>query len=223
MRRRTQRDGEQTARDRPPLTREAIVAAAMRLIDHKGLDAFSMRALGASLGVDPMAIYYHIPSKALLFDQIVAAIYREVDVPPLDGRVPWEELFVTWLHAYRATLLRHPQVLPIVATRPPQDPVVWALIEDALTFLTAAGLSLSDAAGAINCAAVFTVGHALAQVGQPVGGESDQDYDRLKALGARFPHFAAALSLGYNPDAEFALGVQSLLRGLEALRTGPRR
>jgi AcrR family transcriptional regulator len=219
MRKRTTRDREQPARDRPPLTRETIVAAAVRLIDDKGLDAFSMRALGTSLDVDPMAIYYHISSKALLFDEIVAAMYHEVEVPPPNGRVSWDDYFLTWLHAYRAALLRHPQVLPIVATRPPQDPAVWALLEDALTLFTAAGLSLSDAMSAINCAAVFTVGHALAQVGQPVGGESDPGFRRMKEQIAHLPHLAAAISLGYHPDEEFSLGVRSLLRGLTAPRT----
>lgn len=222
MKRHSQGEPVQTAGNRPALTRETIVATAVQLIDERGLEAFSMRALGTALGVDPMAIYYHIGSKALLFDEIVAAIYREVKVPPPDGNAGWREFLLAWLHSYRATLLRHPQVLPIVATRPPQDPAVWALLEDALALLTAAGLSLPYAMSAINCAAVFTVGHALAQVGQPVGGESEPGIRRMKEQTAHLPHLAAALSLGYRPDEEFALGAHALLDGLTIRATGCR-
>src|SRR5262245_9635166 len=47
-----------------PLTRERILAAAMRLADEQGIASLSMRRLAADLGVDPMAIYHHLPGKA---------------------------------------------------------------------------------------------------------------------------------------------------------------
>ena len=42
-----------------------------------------MRRLGAELGVDPMAVYYHVPNKAALLDAIVEAVMAKID---LDGR-----------------------------------------------------------------------------------------------------------------------------------------
>src|SRR5271157_1026364 len=62
--------GQDTARfpqdSSAALTREKIVKAAVRIVDRDGLAALSMRRLGAALGVDPMAIYYHLPNKAAL-------------------------------------------------------------------------------------------------------------------------------------------------------------
>src|SRR5208337_4377183 len=57
-----------------PLERERIVQTALELVDRDGLDALSMRRLGAELGVDPMAIYYHIPNKQALLEAIVEAV-----------------------------------------------------------------------------------------------------------------------------------------------------
>ncbi|HET6450954.1 MAG TPA: TetR family transcriptional regulator, partial [Spirochaetia bacterium] len=78
------------ARSRPPrgrpargsaeaLTRQRIVAAALQIVDAEGLAALSMRRLGASLGVDPMAVYYHLPNKAALYDAIVEAVMAEAE------------------------------------------------------------------------------------------------------------------------------------------------
>jgi len=47
------------AKIQPELSHEAIRAAALRLIDDDGLDAFSTRKLGAALGCEAMAIYWY--------------------------------------------------------------------------------------------------------------------------------------------------------------------
>ena len=56
---------------RRPLTRDSILSAALELVDTEGLDALTMRALGARLGVEAMSIYHHLPSKQAVIDGIV--------------------------------------------------------------------------------------------------------------------------------------------------------
>jgi TetR/AcrR family transcriptional regulator, tetracycline repressor protein len=51
---------------RERLTRERILAEALRLVDEQGLPALTMRALGTRLGVDPMSPYNHVPGKRAL-------------------------------------------------------------------------------------------------------------------------------------------------------------
>ncbi len=63
-----------------PLQREQIVAAALRIVDRHGLKSLSMRRLGAELGVDPMAVYYHLPNKQALLDAIVEAVMGSIDL-----------------------------------------------------------------------------------------------------------------------------------------------
>ena len=48
------------------LNRERILSAALELVDANGVAALSMRRLATKLGVDPMALYRHIPDKAAL-------------------------------------------------------------------------------------------------------------------------------------------------------------
>ena len=45
---------------RPQLTRQRVVAEALAVIAHDGVQAMSMRALAARLGVVPGALYHHV-------------------------------------------------------------------------------------------------------------------------------------------------------------------
>ena len=55
---------------RVPLTRERVLAAALRLVDDEGLDALTRRRLGQELGRDAMALYRHAPDRAALLEEL---------------------------------------------------------------------------------------------------------------------------------------------------------
>ena len=94
--------------NRPQLTREQIVRAAMRLIDTHGLDGQSMRALGGELGVDPSTVYHHVPSKAALYDLVVDEILSGVDLSVDDPARSLEDRVVAAGQEYRRALLLSP-------------------------------------------------------------------------------------------------------------------
>lgn len=112
---------------RVPLTVERIVVAALARIDHDGLDGFSMRKLGADLGVEAMALYKHVPDKETLLDHVVAHVYAEVDLPDTD--LAWDERIRHVAHALRAAVLAHPHLLTRAVTQPPTTPVVQQRID----------------------------------------------------------------------------------------------
>jgi TetR/AcrR family tetracycline transcriptional repressor len=78
-----------TGRRTEPLTVDTIVDAACALIADAGLDALSMRRLGAALGVDPMAVYHHVANKRELLAMELAP-----------GDDPWEVRLRAWAVAY---------------------------------------------------------------------------------------------------------------------------
>ena len=45
------------------LTSERVVAAAVEVLDGEGLDALTMRGVGARLGVAAMSLYRHVPNR----------------------------------------------------------------------------------------------------------------------------------------------------------------
>ena len=203
---------------RPALSRAYIVATALDLVDRVGLEGLSMRRLGAELGSDPMAVYHYFPSKASLFDGIVEAVYCEVERPDDPPGQPWREAMVGYLSAMRAALRRHPGALPAIATRPINAPAVLPLVELLLARLVRAGAAPTAAMDALNCLGVFTIGHALGEVGEPVGGlnapPSDPGDLEIEGLATMTAVFTAGYV--YDPDREYDLGVRSMLDGIGA-------
>src|SRR5581483_2652572 len=63
---------------RTPLTRDAIVEAALRVLDRDGVDRLSMRRVAAELGTAAGALYWHVANKeellVLLVDRATTAI-----------------------------------------------------------------------------------------------------------------------------------------------------
>ncbi|MBL3699603.1 TetR/AcrR family transcriptional regulator [Leucobacter luti] len=55
-----------------------VVAAGLRVLDAQGLENCSMRRVAAELGVQPSALYHHVPNKqsllALMADEIVLGV-----------------------------------------------------------------------------------------------------------------------------------------------------
>ena len=100
---------------RVPLTRERIIAAAVELVDESGLDALSMRKLGAALGVEAMSLYNHVDNKDDVLDGILDAVLREVPQP--DPGLPWDERLRELAHGFRRVGLAHPGVLPMFNSR----------------------------------------------------------------------------------------------------------
>ena len=79
----------QTRRRRDPISREAIVLAAVRLLDTEGLDAFSMRRVADELGTGAASLYWHVGSKDGLLDLVMDQVIGEQRVPePEPGRWP---------------------------------------------------------------------------------------------------------------------------------------
>jgi len=204
---------------RPALTRAHIVATALALIDRDGIAGLSMRKLGAELGVDPMAVYYHLPNKAALYDGVVEAIWEEIGSDAMAPEGTWPEMTATFMRRMREVLRRHPHALPIVSTRPATTPALVGVLDRALGRLVAAGLDPADAIDMTNCLATYTVGFTIAEVGEPVGGATaDPDAVLAEVDPATVPHLAAAFADGYEyrPDEQFELGLGAMLDGFAA-------
>jgi AcrR family transcriptional regulator len=68
---------------RDPLSRKAIVDAAIRILDVDGLDGFTMRRVAEALGTGPTSLYWHVGSKDGLLDLVFEEVIGEQDIPTL--------------------------------------------------------------------------------------------------------------------------------------------
>lgn len=89
------------------VTEDAVVAAALRLIETVGFQDLSMRALARELGVPTMTVYYYVPSKSALQQLVIDHILRDVRIPgPEEGT--WEQRLRALERDARRVLTAHP-------------------------------------------------------------------------------------------------------------------
>ncbi|GAB2719241.1 TetR/AcrR family transcriptional regulator [Kitasatospora kifunensis] len=154
---------------RPPqIGREDIITTSVRVIDADGLDALTMRRIGAELDVTAMSLYRYLPNRdavlAAVADRLIGEAAFEVD-----PGAPWPEALRRFALAYRRMLMAHPRAAPLLATHPVDLATGRALIAPALERLRAAGIPEEDGVAAVESVGVYLLGHALAQVGPPSG------------------------------------------------------
>ncbi|MFI5803513.1 TetR/AcrR family transcriptional regulator [Streptomyces sp. NPDC051561] len=101
-------------KQREQLSREQIVAEAVRLLDADGIESLSMRKLGTRLGAGATSLYRHVANKDELIELVVDEVYGEFEVPSVDGSSGWREATVRSAYSLRSMALRHPWVASVL-------------------------------------------------------------------------------------------------------------
>lgn len=202
-----------------PLKREEIVSTALALVDRDGLNALSMRRLGAELGVDPMAVYYHIPNKQALLDAIVEAVMAGIDLSVDHPEDPAEERILCAAQAYLDAMLAHANALPIVFSRGPATAAALRPVELLIGVLRDAGLPPAEAFAGMNAIAAAVRGIAGMVAAGP-GKRPSPEQQEAMAQGVsagEFPYLYEAMPFaGELSDRGFDFGIRALARGLLA-------
>jgi len=133
---------------REPLSCARIIEAAVCYVDSNCLDQLSMRRLGSELGVEAMSLYRYFPSKGALLDGVVGWLLRDLALPDPRDRDGWEGHIRDFAVSFRAITRRHPQLMPLLTTRSPEDPVLRGVHDRMVDVWRHAGLRLEDAQSA---------------------------------------------------------------------------
>ena len=99
------------------LSRQRIVEVAAALVDAEGLDAVSTRRLAAELGVRGPSLYNHFANKDEILDAVADAVTATVDVSFFETH-DWREALRLWGRSYRAALVAHPNIVPVLVRGP---------------------------------------------------------------------------------------------------------
>jgi TetR/AcrR family transcriptional regulator, tetracycline repressor protein len=202
--------------ERVPLTRERIIIAAVDLVDQAGLEALSMRKLGAALGVEAMSLYNHVDNKDDVLDGILEAVLCTVEAP--DPSLPWQVRLRSLSHEFRRVSLGHPGVLPMFSSRR-MSPEGFRAIASIHEILRDAGFSDERAVDAFVYVSSFILGYAQIDLGrltiQQAGRQTD--YESWSA-----PEYATSVDLGLRLVArdwgnEFDRCIDLMIEGLSAL------
>jgi AcrR family transcriptional regulator len=145
------------------LTKEAIVQAALDLLDETGLDRLTTRALADRLWVAAPALYWHFASKQALLDEMATTVWRRVGdvMAGLPAGLPWREIMATYAATIRSALLGSRDGAKAFSGTTLTDPGVVRRQEHTLAALTRQGFTLEDAARALLLVHHFTVGFCV--------------------------------------------------------------
>jgi AcrR family transcriptional regulator len=220
-------------REQPALSREQIVAEAIRLLDAEGIDALSMRRLGAGLGAAATSIYWHVASKDELIELVVDAAYGELEVPAAGDPGDWRAALTRFAHSLRSMILRHPWMAPLLAQAglAHLGPNLMRLTERLAALVEGAGFTGREVRQAVSTVVSYVLGVAtseaawlttLARAGQserdlvaslyPAAEQATQAYPRLRE------HLTEQRELDprQTRDEDFGYGLDRVLDGLEA-------
>ena len=208
------------------LSRELVLSTALELVDSEGLDALTMRRLGHELGRDPMSLYRYAANRAALLDGVTELVLNELAIFPDDK--DWQTQLRRIAHDLRLLALRHPNVVPLLVTRPLSTPLglrplgTLRPLEQILSLLIDAGFGPEDALHVYRAYYGFLYGHILNELQELI--VDPEENEALLRLGLHrlpakdFPHLRALAPVlaDYDGAAELDQGISILLSGLAA-------
>lgn len=219
---------------RAPLSREAIVDAALKVVDRDGLEATSMRRVAEELGSAPSALYWHVRNKEELLQLVLDRVAGEIELPPRDP-ANWQEQLKQVAREMRRVLTRHRDVARVTLGSIPAGPNTLVVVEWMHALLREAGLPdrvvalVGDLAGLYVGAFAYEESLGLAS---PTGEElpPEQVLAMLRGYWSslpaeRFPHTLALLDVLFEggPDERFEFGLDVIVRGLASLGEPPQK
>lgn len=215
------------------LTALRAAKAGVAICDEAGLDALSIRAVAARLGVAPMSLYRHVRSKDELVALMTDVALGEEPLPVLGARSGWRARLEASARFEWRAFKRHPWVARVISvTRPEPTPNALAFAEWVLGALE--GLVTNGA----EKMRLHIVLHGFVQglganlytevEAARATGMTEEDWMRTRearfaelAASGRLPMFARALDDmqdGFDADFDrlFELGLRAMLDGFEA-------
>ncbi|WP_327125733.1 TetR/AcrR family transcriptional regulator [Streptomyces sp. NBC_01727] len=231
---------QQPAPDQPALSRAAIVREAIAMLDADGIEALSMRKLGARLNAGATSLYRHVATKDELMELAVDEVAAEIVVPSPDfiGGDPkadspdWRAAAMEAARSFRATALRHPWLSSVLgqAGLAYLGPNLMSFSERLAALFTAAGFP--EPSRAIDTVLSYVIGMSTTEAAWLTtvarSGETEAAFiarlmPAAQQAAAGHDHLAdsyaapMALDPGEIRETKFAYGLEVVLDGL-ALR-----
>ncbi len=222
----------QAAPSQPALSRAVIVREAIAMLDEEGIEALSMRRLGARLNAGATSLYRHVALKDELMELAVDEVLGEIVLSPADSP-DWRAAVTQLAVSFRATTLRHPWMCTVLgqAGLAHLGPNLTAISARLSALFTAAGFPEPN--GAIDVVYSYVIGvtttesawlTTVARSGQTEAEfitrlvPTSQQADDHEHLGEPLADAGHVNPSGIR-DEKFAYGLEVVLDGLALRQT----
>jgi TetR/AcrR family tetracycline transcriptional repressor len=217
----------ESATERAPVSRDAVVHAALALLAEGGLESVSFRRIAKALGVSGPTLYWHVENKRQLMDLMAEELVRRAgrgSAGPAHGQPWWEWLRDDAQQMFRALVATRDAPRVLAGNRPSRES--FPEIERTLGVLVNAGLTPGQAQMTLFAIGAYVIGSATEwqaeaerHSAQPRPDPDDDGADALRAdVLAGQPFLLAAMHdlLRRPHDATFEYGLDLLIQGLRA-------
>lgn len=218
------REQRQVASD-AGLSKQRVVAEAIRLADREGVDGLSMRRLAGVLGAGAMSLYHYVANKEELLDAMIDIVFEEIELPPAE--TDWQSAMRREAASTRQVLARHPWAIGLMDSRTSPGPAHLRHREAVTACLRRAGFSVLMATHANWLLDSYVYGFALQEASLPFD-TADEFTDMAETVFLpqlppdEFPYLnesaAVLVAADYDPAEEFTFGLDLVLAALEPLR-----
>jgi TetR/AcrR family transcriptional regulator, tetracycline repressor protein len=210
---------------KPQLSREAVVTAALQVLDAERGEALTMRRVADQIGVSASSLYGYVDNKEELVNLVLDRLFEEVDVPPTGS---WQETLKQFGRAMLAMYRRHRGVAVLTLGRVAVTPNMLPMSERILSELRSAGMPDQVAAFVGDLAGLYVGAFAYELDVTPLAGH-EQDFlaqftSWLRSLPAdRFPNTVALadVAVAGSTQQRFEWGMDVFVRGLESYLKDP--
>jgi len=210
---------------RPQLSRDVVVAAALKVVETDGGDALTMRRVADEIGVSASALYGYVVNKEELVQLVLEQIIGEASMP--QDAVGWEDFVRGFAREMLGIFRRHRGVAGLTLGRVPFGPAMLEGGERMLAELRAGGVPDQVAAFVGDLGSLYVGAYAYEEDVSPIAAPADfqeQAGQWLKSLPAdRFPNTVALADLlvAGTGDDRFEWGLDILVRGIASYLTSP--
>jgi AcrR family transcriptional regulator len=217
-----------TGRERPsrtPLNQDAIVQAALEVVERDGVDGLSMRRIADELGTGPATLYWHVGSKDGLIELVLDRVFAEIELPTPDPE-RWQGQVRDLMIEARRVFSKYPGLGALTLGRIPMGPTLVRWIEWTLSLLRAAGVPDDIAAYSGDLFGLYIGAHALEE-SSPLRSATGEDLQPNEIVGMirgyfeslpedRFPNIRETVDelTSPDPDRRFELGLDIIIRGM---------
>jgi AcrR family transcriptional regulator len=215
---------------KPPLSRDAILDAALAIAKEEGIEALSMRRLAQALDTGPASLYVYVANRDELWDLLFDAAIGTVTTERTDPARWREQLHALVGRMVHMMAVEYPGMARLAMARIPVGDNALRVTEAMLSLLKAGGVNDQAAAYAADLISMYATAIGYEQ-SLYAALYNDPDYEareveriaeRFGTLPAeRYPTMAALgpyLTIG-DGEERFRLGLDVIVNGLLATPT----
>jgi AcrR family transcriptional regulator len=215
------------------LDRDAVVEAAIRVLDAEGLDAVTIRRVAHELGVGAASLYAYVDSKDTLIELVLDHVIGEIDYSRYPDDRPWHEQLKDLIRSTRDVFNAHRDVARASLGRIPSGANSLEAMETLLAVLRRSKLSDQVIAYAGDLIGLLI---GAASYEESLFAETGLDYEELHQYIAEFRSYLSSLPADRFPllvelaeplthvdpgqDSRFEFMLDVIVRGLDSLREG---